>query len=156
MDVQGWVVSVAVASAVCGGVMHFSVGPNFQKGIRLLCGLILCAVVLLPFGGAFENFSKNYESLLIIGDYGNRIESQEGLLGEELVLQNAEERLADLAWEELARRLEREDFRVAVCREGTAEIVYYEKDFPHQEAKLILSALLGGCQVETKGEKNAL
>ncbi len=156
MDLQGWISSIVICSAVCGGVLHFSAGQGSGKGIRLLCGLILCAVVVLPFGAAFQNFRENYEDLLIIPDYGNRIESQETILGQELVLQTAEERLAALAWEELARRLGREDFSVTISREGTASLVYYGEDFPAQEGKLILSALLGGCQVETKGEKNAL
>lgn len=153
MEIREWVTSLILCTGVCGGVLRFAAGNAWEKGVRLLCGLILCAVVVLPLGTALKNISESSESLFIIPDYGNRIETQETLLSEELILQNAEERLGGLAREELGRRLGRSDFLVKVSREGTALLYGYGEDFPAEEGRLLLSALLGGCEVELKGEE---
>ena len=112
------------------------------------------AMVVMPLGSLWKDFQAFGEESFIFSEYDNTLTTEDASLCESLIRQTAEQRLSELLQEEMQRRLGRDDFSLGVNAEGTAWIRCGE-DFPQEEAKWILSALLGGCEVQiTGGEEN--
>ncbi len=153
MSLSDWIGSVVLCAAICSGALYFLSGNPSVKCVRLLCGLIMCAVTALPLTNIVKNFREISSQGFIFSDYGNTLDTEEHVLSQQLILQTAEQRLSVWLQEELERRLSRKDFTVRVYADGRASLVCSE-DFPREQARWIVSALLGGCEVEiTEGMK---